>query len=504
MAVDPADATDVLVTHTDRGGIVAPVQAKTYEGVAARTHKPGDALQYPTGEEYRDLAELKSIVDQLNQTKPFLLLHPRDQKLLRDGGDGHHIGKVESARLDGDEAVVDVSVDDPTGAAAIRAGTHELSLGYACRLDSARYQRGTYVDHLALVPTARCGPQCSLRTDCGCGGGAPTDGDTVHASGEVACKCRARGHSESVAQENTDAKLTAAERHSLSAKQFAVPSREALPLEDEGHVRDAMARFSQEKFQGPAERRSAFHRIVARAHELGIDPSGFVKKYGGRLDDFEDGDAMESNMDELKKELEQARADLAAQKVRAEGAEKARDAEKTRADAAEKARDQFEVEAKNAKKDLDVEKTRADAAVKDRDAAIEKARTDAAGDFDGRVASKVALISEVAPFIGKNEKGEAVDLAKMSERDIKVALIKHADSEDVAAEKSMDFVNGLYAGAIKRAASSAASHAAVRAATNQMRQDGKAAVHADAADTEAAAMQSMNASYRRPARPAKA
>lgn len=482
---------------------MSAVQAKVYEGVAARTHKPGDALQYKSGEEYRDVDELRSIVEQLNQTKPFLLLHPRDGKLLRDGGDGHRIGKVTSARLDGDQAVVSVSVDDPTGAAAIHAGTHELSLGYACRLDSNRYQRGTYVDHLSLVPGARCGPQCALRTDCGCDAGAEADATDTRTGEALACKCRARGHSEIVAQENTDAKLNAAERHSLSAKQFAVPSREALPLEDENHVRDAMARFSKEKFQGPAERRSAFHRIVARAHELGIDPSGFVKKYGGRLDDFEDGDAMESNMDELKKELEQARADLAAQKIRAEGAEKARDAEKTRADAAEKARDQFEVDAKNAKKDLEVEKTRADAAEKARDAAAEKARTDAAGDIDARVSAKVALIGEVTPYLGKNEKGEAVDLVKMSERALKVAMIKHADGEDVADEKSMDYVNGLYAGAVKRAARAAAAHGAVRAVTNQMRQDAKETVRADAADTEAAAMQAMNANYRRPVRSAK-
>src|SRR5262249_12823098 len=44
-----------------------------------------------------------------------------------------------------------------------------------CHTDEKQFQRGTVVDHLAIVPAARCGPTCEFRPDaanrhdCGCG-----------------------------------------------------------------------------------------------------------------------------------------------------------------------------------------------------------------------------------------------------------------------------------------------------------------------------------------------
>lgn len=132
------------------------------EGHAARVHRPGDGLQYKSGEEYRDLAELRRIVDQLPGA-PVTLGHPAG--MIRDLGKGHRsvriVGKVDKAWLDGEHAAVRITVD----AGAVDDETRELSLGYEVELDAAGYQRGTSVDHLAIVEAARCGESCALRTD---------------------------------------------------------------------------------------------------------------------------------------------------------------------------------------------------------------------------------------------------------------------------------------------------------------------------------------------------
>ena len=57
------------------------------------------------------------------------------------------------------------------------------------------------------------------------------------------------------------------------------PSASALPIFDEAHVRNAMARFNQTHFRNAEEKRKAFRKIVARAKKYGIDTSGFEEKY---------------------------------------------------------------------------------------------------------------------------------------------------------------------------------------------------------------------------------
>jgi phage I-like protein len=57
------------------------------------------------------------------------------------------------------------------------------------------------------------------------------------------------------------------------------PSEWKFPLQDAGHVRDAMARFNQSK-DIPAEAKAALKRkIIERAHKFGIDTSNFEKEY---------------------------------------------------------------------------------------------------------------------------------------------------------------------------------------------------------------------------------
>ncbi len=57
------------------------------------------------------------------------------------------------------------------------------------------------------------------------------------------------------------------------------PSEWKFPLQDAGHVRDAMARFNQSKGIPAAAKAELKRKIIARAHKFGIDTSNFEKEY---------------------------------------------------------------------------------------------------------------------------------------------------------------------------------------------------------------------------------
>lgn len=141
------------IIHFDRGAIATPT-SRIVEGRAARLHKPGDGLRYPEGDEYRDEIELNSIADQLARGIVVCWDHQ-----------GRPVGITTGARVDGDHVVVTMQLDDDIRD-AIKTGRKELSLGYECRLDEARYQRGIQIFELAIVEVARCGASCAIRIDC--------------------------------------------------------------------------------------------------------------------------------------------------------------------------------------------------------------------------------------------------------------------------------------------------------------------------------------------------
>lgn len=469
---------DELLARQDRGGLAAPVPAVVYDGIAARTHRPGDGLQYPTGEEYRDTAELHRMAGQI-VGKPLLLLHPADGGLLKHGSTGHQVGQVIGARVDGDKLATSVLVTDPAGQSAIASGTHELSMGYECKLDSKRYQRDSEVDHLAIVPKARCGPQCSLRTDCqGCVQAR------LEAQGACTCNTRASRHSDLV-DENEDAKLTAATRKEIPAGRFAIPGRRGMPLEDAGHVRDAMARFGEEHFQSSAERKSAYHHILARAHELGIDASHFEAEHAGRLDGDMNMD-LQKQIDELKGKLQAAEAREAA--------------EKARADVAHEAKTAAELAAREARKDANAEKARADAAETAKQAAEQakvaaeaqaSKRTDEA--FDKLVNERVEVLGAATQVLPATDKdGKAIDYSKVATVDLMKQVARHVDGEDAVLDADGEpEVRVSFRGAMKRHAKARGSHAAARVAITQLRNDGAAAVQTKGTDSEDAAYQAM-------------
>ncbi len=65
--------------------------------------------------------------------------------------------------------------------------------------------------------------------------------------------------------------LTKEKRDSLPDSDFAVPGKRALPIMDVEHVRMAWKMVDKTKGLTPEERSSAKHKIVRRAHKLGID-----------------------------------------------------------------------------------------------------------------------------------------------------------------------------------------------------------------------------------------
>lgn len=77
------------------------------------------------------------------------------------------------------------------------------------------------------------------------------------------------------------AQLTAKERSNLPDRSFAyVDSRgkRLLPINDESHVRNALARFSQVDFESEAAREKARIRLLKAAHGYGIMPVGFITR----------------------------------------------------------------------------------------------------------------------------------------------------------------------------------------------------------------------------------
>lgn len=200
-----------------------------YEGVIARAHGMGDGLRYSDHIEYRDISEVRKIAETAPGTR-VIVNHPERNPLIPTSGrldprTKQVVGKITSARLDGDQVVATIEVTHPSGVKAIESGLEELSLGYGVtRLDPQGYQRGIVLDHLALVQRGRCGDQCTIRTDC-------DDNPT--------CTCRAENSVSKTNAGNTMAtKNTAAADHtdalrSLEAQRHDAETRATTA---EGHA----------------------------------------------------------------------------------------------------------------------------------------------------------------------------------------------------------------------------------------------------------------------------
>ena len=82
------------------------------------------------------------------------------------------------------------------------------------------------------------------------------------------------------------AQLDAAEREQLKKSQFAYvdsDGEEKLPIHDETHVRNAIARFSQTDFESKAARERARKKIMAAAerYKIEVDDDSNIAARGG-------------------------------------------------------------------------------------------------------------------------------------------------------------------------------------------------------------------------------
>jgi hypothetical protein len=66
-------------------------------------------------------------------------------------------------------------------------------------------------------------------------------------------------------------RLEPKDRDDLPRREFAFPRQCKEPLEDAGHVRNAIARFNQVRDVSDEERDEAWQRILAAARKFGVD-----------------------------------------------------------------------------------------------------------------------------------------------------------------------------------------------------------------------------------------
>lgn len=427
--------------------------ARTVTARIARVHRPGDPLVYPWGEEFRTDGELRSIVAQLPGTT-VVAPHPTPAEphfgLLRAGAPANRVGRIARRAWIATEpksglphAYADIEFDS---AANFDDDWDELSLGYTSAVDSRGYQYGTTVDHVAIVPRGRCGETCNLRAD---------------------------------------AALTAEQRGKLKSQSFAVPESEGLPMNDPEHLRGAMARFNQFQFKDPAQRRAAYHRILARAKEFGVDATGFIKRYGAQMDAPGGAEACHcggachtrtcnaaasgtSSKDEKMDPQETIRS-LNAQLADAAAArdtEKARaDSEKLRADTAEGKLIEAERDKSSLRVQLDAQATAAETAAVKR----ERERADAAelkvAKFDEKFEERVQARAELERKAGI-VMGADYTMKGVPDREIMATVVKRLDAQaDVGDGVEIGVITGRFLAATDRFAAGARALADLAEAT---------------------------------------
>lgn len=403
-------------TRLDLRGSLSKARPRIFEGVVARTHAPGDALSYPSGDEHRDGDGLQRIVDQLTglpvvtAAEGDRLGHP--DNLLLFGVEHHEIGRVISGKVDGDKAVAQIYIHDQAALQEIEDGTRELSLGYRCVLDGEQYQRDITLDHLSVVPRARCGAVCALRTDsviaprCGCV--ASTVPDAKPAVMQVA------DLKVSISLDEQSKKLIA-DLAQLDAAKTPAPAIEP-PIEKQDEVPKAPCTCNS-------------HAMKHTTEESTMDAAEIQKQ----LDDATAKiGTLQSEITTLKTDA--TKAELALTQAQLDLKKATSEIESVKADAQTK---------------VDAAKTEADAA--------KQARSDEdVKSFHAAIDARVELFEDAA-------KVGVEDYKAKTNREIKVAIVKKVDDMDIDATRSDEYVDGMHAGAMKRHTKAAESVADVRA-----------------------------------------
>lgn len=458
----------------DLRGALNEVRPRLFDGVVARTHPPGDALEYTSGPEHRDLEELQHLVDQLAGLPVVAAAEPDSKhplghpdNLIIAGAEYYEIGRVISGKVDGDKAVASIYIHDAGALQEIEDGTRELSLGYRCSLDSARYQREITLDHLSVVPRARCGAECSLRVDalpvepkCGCPLAKSVADATKQAvnvsdltvgvkvvldpaSEKLLNDLKALGHKDEVTvtveveEEDDCAECPQCGADLPEDSTYCPGCGEALAnmamdakkcdackkLMDNNKCDACKAKTAKSDKTEPCSCNT--HAKMLNTGEQTMDAAELQKKLDEALAEITALKAAVAKADEDSTlALNQANADLKAEKLVSD------------------------------KLAADIEAVKADAAVKI-DAAT-KTRTDAdEADFQVRVDARVELLDAAGKVGIENFK-------TMTDRAIKVAIVSKVDEMDVEDNRSADYVNAMYTGAMKRFGKAVTSLSEVR------------------------------------------
>lgn len=410
----------------DRGQLAAPItatdgQSGIYEGVVATVHTDADPLVYKWGKEFRRADVLPLISAQL-PGKPVTMLHPREH--YNHGGKVKPVGVIASARVDGDHVVATIVITDEKTLTTIAGGVRDLSLGYDARCDDGGYQVAVDVDHLALVPVGRC-TSCELRADASVA--CPTCGTMLCEEcgmSEGDCSCSAAVPDGAV---NAVATITTEPHADCACKHVDVSS-----MSDSVISSDAMA----------------LGTVLATK----LDTANNMP-YTNGMDEIQQ---LQAKLDEALALVTKTASELNDVKLRAD-----------EADAAKLA---AEILAQNASKDLE----QAVANVEAVKVEIEKVRKDAADSIPGLVKARTALESTANTVIG------AADRSAMTDKEIKVAVIKHVDGDDLDDTKPDLYIDGIFDGAVKRHRKGATALAETRQVLEVVRNDAAAEVVAAA------------------------
>lgn len=390
--------------HADRTSLVPARAAVIYEGWVARIHTLDSPLVYTSGPEYRDESGLLTILAQLVGL-PVTLQHP--DGLLKHGRVGHIVGHVASGRLDDDHVVAKIIIEDPEALAAIDGGTIELSLGYQCELDANRFQVGIVLDHLAIVPAGRC-LTCELN---------PNRADTKGYRADAACVAQSVPDATTPSMKVGD--MTVALKITLDeeSKQIlnSLESVTAKPEAECACTSHANLLISTGEQNMDAENQKKLDEALAKVASLESEIEA-LKASAVKTDEIS----------KLELALSQAGLDLKAETVRA---------------------DRLATEIESAKADAQTAVT-----------AAQSARTDAEdAAFRAAVDTRVELLED-ATKVGIE------DAKSKTDRQIKVAIVNKVDEMDIDDTRTPDYVNGMYAGAMKRHLKASASVAEVRIA----------------------------------------
>jgi hypothetical protein len=393
-----ADGTMVAQARITRTGVFTYRNA---DGSERKEYRPTTSVH-----DAKSLASFQLVP--ITDDHPPSMLTSQNARMFSVGAVGQDVHR------DGDHVVATIGVHDANTIKKMDAGKVFVSCGYDCELDETpgTAPNGEHYDavqtqivgnHLAIVDNPRAGVTAAVRMDA-MYGEPDDDGD------------------------RDDNELNAEARNKIPAKEFAAGDK--LPIENAAHVRAAMSRFGQTQFESPAQKKSAFHKIVAKANKLGIDTEGFEKAHkmdASRKDSVMDPDKLA----ELIKKNETHKHE--------------RDAATARADASDKALATLQAKFDDASEKL---------------AKAEKAHTDALGATPTLIKARVALEAGARKVLGSRcdaADGSApeVKLEDMTDRAIKLAIIKHVTDADVPDAKSDEYVNARYDAAIERAVASA-------------------------------------------------